>query len=197
MTALVPRSVGVPASVSRSARNPDWLLHQLPVGMLDSDFFVRFVSIFQELGNSLLADADNIDNVADLTVAPDALVRWLGSWIGVESIDPSLPEELQRRIVASSAGTLAWRGTPAGLTRFLELASDGPARVSDGGGVWRDGDAPADTAWVRMEVDSTGWLPQADFVALVRDEVPAHVRAELHVGGQCVWTSDGEGPRSV
>jgi phage tail-like protein len=160
--------------------------------MLDGDFFVRFVSIFQELGSGLFENADNIDNLADLTVAPDAMVRWLGSWIGVEAIDPSLPDELQRRIVRSSANTLTWRGTASGLRRFLELASGGPAEVSDGGGVWRDGDAPEDTAWVTMTVESTGWMPEADFVTLVRDEVPAHVRAELYVGSRCVWRSDGE-----
>jgi hypothetical protein len=43
-----------------------------------------------------------------------------------------------------------------------------------------------------MSVESTGWMPEADFVALVRDEVPAHVRAELYVGSRCVWTSNGE-----
>jgi phage tail-like protein len=166
------------------------MLHQLPVGMLDSHFFVRFVSLFQELGDGLLADADNVDNVVDLTVAPDAMVRWLGSWIGVDGIDPALPDELQRRIVASGARTLAWRGTADGLRRFLELVSDGPARVVDGGGVWRDGEAPADTAWVRLEVESTGWLTEPDFVELVRDEVPAHVRVELTVGGRSVWRSD-------
>lgn len=192
MTALVPRHTGVPDRRRKTVRSQQWMLNQLPVGMLDSDFFVRFVSIFQELGDSLLADADNVDNVVDLAVAPDAMVRWLGSWIGIEAIDASLPVELQRRIVASSAQTLAWRGTPRGLQRFLELASDGPAQVSDGGGVWRDGEAPGDTAWVRMEVASTGWLPEPDFVELVRDEVPAHVRAELVVAGRLVWSSDGE-----
>ena len=50
------------------------------------------MSIFQELGESLLEDADNVDNVADLSVAPDAMVRWLGSWIGVDAVDPSLPD---------------------------------------------------------------------------------------------------------
>jgi phage tail-like protein len=193
MTSLVPRRAALPAQRRLAPRDTNWMLNQLPVGMLASEFFVRFVSIFQELGATLLADADNIENVVDLSVAPEELVRWLGSWIGVEAIDPSLPDGLQRRIVASSAQTLAWRGTATGLRRFLELASDGPAGVIDGGGVWRDGDAPADTAWVRMEVDSTGWLPEADFVALVRDEVPAHVRAELHVAGRCIWRSEDEG----
>lgn len=192
MTSIVPRNNLVPDGARRAPRSPHWMLNQLPVGMLDGDFFVRFVSIFQELGTTLLEDADNIDNLVDLTVAPEAMVRWLGSWIGVEAIDPSLPDELQRRIVSSSAETLTWRGTASGLRRFLELASGGAAEVSDGGGVWRDGEAPADSAWVTMRVESTGWMPEADFVALVRDEVPAHVRAELYVGSRCVWTSTGE-----
>jgi len=175
-----------------TARSPTWMLNQLPLGMLDSDFFVRFVSMFQELGETLFADADNVDNFADLSVAPMPAVRWLGSWIGVDGIDASLPDELQRRIVGSTAQTLAWRGTVAGLKRFLELISGGAADVVDGGGVWRAGDTPEDTAWVRMTVASTGWLTEADFIKLVRDEVPAHVRAELVVDGRHVWASDAE-----
>ncbi len=172
-------------------RSPQWLLNQLPVGMLGSDFFVRFVSLFQEIATSLVENADNIPNVIDSGVAPPEMVRWLGSWIGVDSLDPSLPDELQRRIVRSSAETLTWRGTAAGLRRFLELISGGPAEVTDGGGVWREGDAPRDTAWVTMTVESTGWLPEPDFVALLRDEVPAHVRAELWVGTRLAWSSPG------
>lgn len=192
MTALVPRQRQLPSRVMKSSRSRQWLLNQLPVGMLDADFFVRFVSIFQELGGALLEDADNVERIVDVTVAPDAMVRWLGSWIGVESIDPSLDDAVQRRIVAGAATTLTWRGTVHGLQRFLELTSGGPAEVADGGGVWREGDAPTDTAWVRMRVDSTGWMPEHDFVDLVRDEVPAHVRAELFVGDRLVWASAEE-----
>ena len=197
MTSLVPRPQ--PAARRASAlppRSPNWMLNQLPVGMLDSDFFVRFVSIFQELGGTLLEGADNIENLLDPTVAPDAMVRWLGSWIGGGPVDPSLP----RRAAASHRAQL---GPDADLARhprraassFLELTSGGPAEVVDGGGVWREGEAPDDTAWVTMKVDSTGWLPEADFVALVRDEVPAHVRAELYVGERPAWQSDLEGLR--
>jgi phage tail-like protein len=189
MTSIVPRRNALPDGVKTAPRSPQWLLDQLPVGMLDSDFFVRFVSIFQEVATSLLEDADNIDNLVDLDVAPDAMVRWLGSWIGSGAIDPSLPHQLQRRIVRSAAHTLGWRGTKRGLKLFLELASGGPADVEDGGGVWRPGEVPADTAWVTMRVQSTGWLPEADFVALVRDEVPAHTCAELFVADHCVWRS--------
>jgi phage tail-like protein len=196
MTALVPRpQASLPEVVPAPRRNPQWLLNQLPVGMLDSDFFVRFVSIFQAVGGTLLEDADNIDYLADVSVAPEAMVRWLGSWIGTETIDESLDPTVQRRIVAGAAMSLTWRGTVAGLTRFLELTTGGPAQVVDGGGVFRDGEAPADTAWVRMIVESCGWMSEGDFIDLVRDEIPAHVRAELYIGDRRIWPAVEEGIR--
>lgn len=190
MSSIVPRSGYVPVAVQKAVRSRVWLLEQLPNGLLDSDFFVRFVSIFQEMAESLVGNADNVENLVDLTVAPTEFVRWLGSWIGVEGIDAALPDDLQRRIVESSAQTLAWRGTKRGLTKFLEMVSGGPAEVEDGGGVWRDDEAPHDTAWVRMRVESTGWMPEPAFTVLVRDEVPAHVRAQLWVGERLIWMSD-------
>jgi phage tail-like protein len=193
MTSVVPRSVpSNPDRIRRAPRSPNWLVDQLPVGMLDSDFFVRFVGIFQNIGGSLLEDADNVDNIVDTTVAPDGMVRWLASWIGAQTIDESVPDELQRRIVRGAARSLTWRGTAVGLRQFLELTSGGAAEISDGGGIWRDGQAPADTAWVKMTVESVGWLEEDDFVALVRDEIPAHVRAELFVGQRRIWSSDDD-----
>ncbi|MDF1603313.1 phage tail protein [Nocardioides sp. YIM 152315] len=183
-----------PAGQLRPQRSPTWMLDQLPVAMLDQDFFRRFVSIFQELGASLLEDADNVEHAADASVAPQPMLPYLASWIGVETIDDSQPEELQRRIVSSAAKTLTWRGTARGLRSYLELISEGPVEVEEGGGIWRAGEAPDDTSWVVMRVRSTGQLELDDFVDVVRDEVPAHVRAELYVGPDRVWTSEEEWP---
>ena len=208
-TALVPRASSVPTfgkssdalvvepdgseisrvlpSVRRESRvgppprHPQWLINQLPVGMLQSDFFVRFVSIFQELGSKLMDDADLVQHVPDATVTPVPMISHLASWIGIDTIDASLPEPLQRVILASSAKALAHRGTVSGLQGYLEMLSGGPAEVVDGGGVWAEGGAPPDVAWVRMTVQGTGHLSEDEFVAMVRDEVPAHVRAELWV----------------
>ena len=190
---VVPLAIQQPSGQLRPRRDPDWMVHQLPVQMVAHDFFRRFVSICQELGTTLLEDADNIDHILDVTVAPPELVRWLGSWIAAASIDEALPEELQRRMVRSAARTLTWRGTAHGLREFLELLSGGPAEVEDGGGIWRSGEAPADAAWVRLRVASTGQLAVAEFVERIRDEVPAHARAELYVADELVWRST-EGP---
>lgn len=172
-------------------RRNDWLVGQLPMGMLDDDFFVRFTSIFQELATTLLDGTDNVGNVVDVTVAPDSMVRWLGSWIGVDHIDSSLPVALQRRIVRESGQILAWRGTRRGLTQFLELVTGAPAEVDDSGGIFVAGEAGYRAPHVRMRVESTGWVPEADFLALVRDELPANVTYELFVGERRLWPSEG------
>ena len=180
--------VGIPVRrgmrVSRPARHPRWLVDQLPVGMAQHDFFVRFVGIFQELASTLLDDADMVEHVADVTVTPVPMLEALAGWIGVDSVDASLPVDLQRLIVRSSARSLARRGTADGLREFVQMLSGGPATIDDGGGIWREGEAPNDVAWVRIEVDGTGHLTDQEFVALLRDEVPAHVRVELWVGGR-------------
>lgn len=172
------------------ARADDWMVRQLPMQMLSDDFFVRFVSIFQELGSTLMEDADQVEHLVDLAVTSPAMVRWLGGWIGTENLDDAMGEDLQRRLVASAARTLVWRGTTTGLRHFLDLVSGEPSEVTEGGGVWRFGEVPDDTAWVRMKVASTGALEVAALVDLVRDEVPAHVRAILQVGEDVVWDSD-------
>lgn len=174
----------------RPRRRPDWLLAQLPMGMLEDDFFRRFVSIFQEVASSYLDDVDNFDNVVDVTVAPAPLVPWLGSWIGVESVDQTLPHEIQRRIVRESSQILAWRGTRRGLRQFLELFSGGPVTIEETGGVYREGEAPDVAPIVRMRVEGTGWLPETDFVELVRDELPANASFELFVGERRLWPSE-------
>jgi phage tail-like protein len=168
-------------------RRDDWMLAQLPMGMLDDDFFVRFVSIFQNVATSLLDDVDNLGNIVDVTVAPDPVVRWMGGWLGITSIDASLPHELQRHIVRASGEMLAWRGTRRGLQAFLELMSGGPVEIEESGGIFAEGEGGRRPPFVRMTVQSTGWVPEADFVALVADEVPAGVAHELYVGERRVW----------
>jgi phage tail-like protein len=168
-------------------RPHDWLVRQLPQGMLAEDFFVRFVSIFQEQAGTLLAHADNLPHLADVGLSPPAMVREMGRWLGLAGIDASYSPETQRRILRVAAATLQWRGTVSGLEQLLGLYSGGPVRITEGGGVFPEGQAPAGPAWVVFEVDSTGPLGEADFLTLVLDEVPAHVHTEVVVAGRRIW----------
>jgi phage tail-like protein len=177
--------------IGMATRRPDWLVSQIPMGMFeldpDNDFFLRFVSLFQELATTLIGDADNVPNVVDPTVAPDAMVRFLGSWIGVANIDSSLPDPLQRRIVREAGEIFAWRGTKRGLKQFLELVTGAPAEIEESGGVFAEGQAPPQPPLVRMRVRSAGWATEADLIALLEDQIPANVAFELSIGHRRVW----------
>ena len=182
-----------PVRHGAQARQADWLVAQLPMGMLDDDFFARFVSLFQEVASTLIAGADNIPNVVDVTVAPAPVVRWLGSWIGLHAIDDSLPEDLQRRLVRESSRALAWRGTRAGLERYLGVITGGPVDIVESGGIHREGDGGLRPPHVRVTVESTGWLADAEFVTLVADEVPASAMLEVWVGERRLWPAGHDG----
>jgi len=164
-----------------------WLIDQLPLAMLDDDFLVRFVGIFQELADGYMLQVDNIEHVIDTTVAPDRMVRALGAWIGVPPIDPSLPDEVQRRIVREHGQMLQWRGTAMGLRHLLEMITDAPAEITDTGGVFPEGEAPDNPAHVRIRVESSGWTTEDDLLDLVRSELPASVSFELSVGDRTIW----------
>ena len=159
------------------------------MGMLDDELFVRFVSIFQEVATTLLEDADNVPNVVDPTVAPVPALSWLASWLGVTWIEPSLPDDLQRRLVRECGKALAWRGTRRGLEILLEAVTGAEVLVEESGGIRRATDpaAPAPGPSVRVSVQSTGWMSDDDFVELVTDEVPANVRCEIVVDGRQIW----------
>ncbi len=73
----LPPPGGTPGWVSRHG-DPDWMVNQLPVGMVQNDFFVRFVSIFQDVATTLLDDADNLEHIPDLTVTPTSMISLLG-----------------------------------------------------------------------------------------------------------------------
>lgn len=168
-------------------RREDWLLHQLPVGMVEDDFLARFLRIFQTVADTELLQIDNLPHMFDPHVAPDAMVRALGSWIGIDWIDSSLPDELQRRIVREYSSLIQWRGTARGLRQLLELISLEPAVVQDSGGVYLESDAVSKPPHVRLHVASAGWATEPDLLRIVRSELPASVTFELHVGARRIW----------
>jgi phage tail-like protein len=168
------------------------MVGQLPIGMLDDEFFVRFVSIFQGVGSTLLDGVDNIANVIDVTTTPEAFLPWLGSWLALDWLHPSLAEGTKRRVVRHYGELLAWRGTRRGLTRFLEVLTAGAVEVTETGGVFASGEAPFGPPAVTVRLASTAGLPDRDLVALVREELPAAVTFELRVGERKLWPEDGQ-----
>jgi len=180
MTVVVPRA--------RVAKPSDWLVRQLPAGLLGEDFFVRFVELFQAEADTLVAHAQNLPHLADPQVAPLELVRWMAGWIGSPGIDPGYPEDVQRQMLLVASEVLRSRGTVAGLRRLLEVYSGGEVEIEEGGGVFAADGAPDDTSWVVVGVTPRNALLTADaIVQIVLAQIPAHVRAEIWVGDDLVW----------
>ena len=193
---MSPPALGTPRTASMAApavRRPDWLVGQLPVGMLDDDFFYRFASLFQEQAATYLDGIDNLENVLDLSVAPPAMVRFLAAWLALPPLEPSLDELYQRLLVKAATKLRWWRGTRRGLTIMAELLTGGRVQVAENGGIFRQGEAGERVPRVTVRVERTGWLPEADFVEVVRDEVPANVALELFAGERRLWPPPAEG----
>lgn len=167
-------------------RSDDWLLNQLPVAMVQEGFFRGFVSIFQEVASTYLQHADGIPHLTEFDVTPAPLLPWLGSWVGVDVVDPELDETRQRRLVATASRALAWRGTRKGLEAWLEVITDAPVTIEDPGGVYAEGDSPMRAPIVRVRTSGTGWLSASDFVKVVLAELPVHLSLELYVDHELV-----------
>src|SRR3954452_13052560 len=158
----------------RTASSAGWLVDQLPVGMLEDDFLVRFSSIFQDVADTLVDSVDAIDASADLTVAPDDFVRWLGSWIDAYPHPGDGAQvagsQRERAWIQAQAEALSGRGTRPSLQLMLqELCGRRPVRVTDGGGVYREGQCPSgDPAWVRVELPALADVAATDVLELIR-----------------------------
>ena len=174
-------------------RRDDWLLHQLPVGMTEDDFLVRFVTIFQRVADTVVHQVDGVEHAFDPTVAPDNMVRLMAEWFGVDWVDSSLDVRLQREIVMRYAELIPWRGTRRGMVELLELLTGADVEVRDTGGVFAEGEAPQDPPHVRIDVQSLGWNNRKDFAQIVRDELPATVTFTVWMAGVRIWPAEDDG----
>jgi phage tail-like protein len=168
-------------------RQDDWLINQLPVGMTDDDFLVRYLGIFQALADTVIEQVDNLPKMFDPSVAPDEMVRTMAQWLGVEWVDSSLPDRVQREIVRRYAELIQWRGTKTGVRMLLELLTDDDVEVRDTGGVFHEGESPGAPSHVRLNVVSSGWNRTDDLIRIVRAELPATVTFDMWVGSEHVW----------
>jgi phage tail-like protein len=173
--------------VTGPTRRDDWLIHQLPVSMVEDEFLVRFLRIFQDVSETVFHQIDNLPHMFDPTVAPPSMVRTLGQWVGLDWVDPSLEPARQRQIVMKYFSLLRWRGTKRGMRQLLELITESPATVEEVGGVYKEGTTPSGIGHVVLRVARSKWASEADLLRIVKSELPATVTFELYVGDRQLW----------
>lgn len=178
MSALVPVESTYPKG---------WLTGQLPMGVREDDFMVRFATIFERVAETIRAGADNVEYVGDAAVTPLPVLAYLGRWMGVDLVDGRLDPEQQREIAYTLGRTLTRRGTAGALRELLESLTGGQVSVIDSGAVIADGPVPTYRP-VEVHVQQSGHLRRHEIESIVRNEVPAHIPVVVHV------LSDGGAP---
>lgn len=174
----------------------------LPACFAEDEFFRSFLGIFDDVADTVEVQVGGIENLFDVSVAPDHVVRWLGSWLGVDDIDSSLPVERQRLWVKRMGTLLWWRGTRTGLRGVLGLVTGRSVDVIDSGGVFpRHGPVKARTRLVTganvslvpvgrehrhvyVWVEDVGHSTEEHILDVLRRELPAELTFELQVGGR-------------
>jgi phage tail-like protein len=173
-----------PAWAARSG----WLLGQLPAVMRRDRVIGGFVRGFEEIGDGLRDQIDDVEYELDIDLASSEMLSYLASWLGV-SIDASILagddarlRDAQRRLIRAVGKALVWRGTAHGVEILLEALTDSRVTVSDSGGVFGAADSvPPAGDLVVVEIDHLGSLTRQQILAFLDDELPVGTRVELRV----------------
>jgi len=153
----------------------------------------RFVRIFEDIGGGIRGRIGRFHQDLDPGVAAPEFLRWMAGWLGM-ALDPSLPEEHQRSLVRAAGPMFPLRGTKLGLQSLLEAFTQSKVEISDGGGVFTAGAAPAATNQVTIRVSSTGAISEQHLLELVQREVPATAVVDLRIGRRRVKEDVAEQP---
>jgi phage tail-like protein len=97
----------------------NWLTF-LPEIYQQDEFLGRYLLIFESMFNPIWWVVDNFDMYISPEVAPQEWLQWMASWFDLLLLE-DLPIDTQRRIMDQLGWLFMRRGTPAGLSRMLEL----------------------------------------------------------------------------
>lgn len=90
----------------------------------NQDFLSRYVTLFESLLTRIEDKVAAAHLVTSPWAAPPEALEWLANWIGI-TLDPALPEDRQRRMLAETTAIYRRRGTLPGLAAALDAATGG------------------------------------------------------------------------
>lgn len=177
--------------------NQDWLIQQLPGVMKQDPFLRRFTGIFQEIATGVRSEADAVPRYIDVGLAPHDFVRWMGSWTGlpvqIDFGDDATARARVREMVSASARLYRRRGTTDGLAGLISAVTGQHAKVTDTGGIFKEGaDIPRERH-VTVEVPGAGGLSPEVLRSLIADELPVNCTLDLVVAGELAGQLPSEG----
>ncbi|MGN6826343.1 phage tail protein [Paucibacter sp. M5-1] len=89
-----------------------------------ADFLERFLLLFEGLFSDIEARIAASALLTDAMACPPEALPWLAGWLGL-SLEPGLPTERARWMLANAPALARQHGTLAGLQRALDIATEG------------------------------------------------------------------------
>jgi len=159
----------------------------LPVVYREDDFTQRLCAGLDEVLAPVLATLDSLPAYFDPATAPDDMLAWLATWMGIV-VDGHQSPARQRRLVHSGAEILRWRGTVRGVREAVRgLFGSDPEILEPGGSGWSVTPAsplpaaPRTDLLVRLGVPDPGSFDVRRLDALVALVKPAHLEHRVEV----------------
>lgn len=160
-------------------------------------FAERFLAAFVETLSGAEARYEDLPRRLRATTAPSPWLAWVGSWLGL-AFDPSWPEARRRTLIREAIWLYQRRGTPAAISRYIEIYTgrtpviiEGFRRRPPGGaalgsmvlGAAPDADDGAHRFEVYVSVDSASDAAAIGPVVadILASERPAHTAVSLHL----------------
>lgn len=85
-------------------------------------FLARYLSLFGTLFDSLEEQINNMSKQFDRERVQGTQLRWLGSWLGLES-DEHWSDEWVRRLIRAAPELYRYRGTRRGIEKLVEIVT--------------------------------------------------------------------------
>jgi phage tail-like protein len=151
------------------------------------DFTQRFCAGLDDVLAPIIATLDSLPAYLDPATAPDDMLVWLSSWMGIV-IDRHQSAERQRQLVRDGAELLRWRGTTRGVRSAVRSLFGAEPEITEPGGViWsaRAGLRPPTSGpgelVVRLGLPKPTQMDVRRLDELIVLVKPAHVRHRLDV----------------
>jgi phage tail-like protein len=150
-------------------------------------FTASLCAALDDLLAPALAVLDNLPAHLDLALAPEDLLPWLATWVGIE-LDPGLDPVRQRELLRAAAELHGWQGTARGIAVAVEALMGVPTEVVETGGATWSNDPraalpgePVPAVVVRVHPDDPDDLDDDRLEAVVAAVKPAHVMHRVQV----------------
>ena len=168
--------------------SPHPIGESLPAAYRDDFFVQQLCGGLDEVLAPIVVTLDSLPAYLDPGTAPDDVLGWIASWIGIV-LDRNEPAQRQRDLIQQGIELLRWRGTARGVRDAVRVRFGyTPELVEPGGAQWSDSraDIPVLTGIpelvVRLGLPDPTAVDARRVEELVRLVKPAHIshRVELY-----------------